>query len=321
MKREFLLLLILSLLYSPVLLEKNPPFRGLASSWNMVPSQSLAGLYYLFKGHTDDYENGLVQVSGPVVIMTNGDKFGAKVHPDGFSAEILDEDFEEEVRLAYSVFESTTRLGTKVGTAFVVGKNLVLTNRHVMNYTSKDRIWSCGHFSIKLNTRDERVACRKVRYCSLNYDYCVVEMEKLASGMSLGDEFRPLRLAQRVKADRDHSVLHIGNAGGMGIQASHGKGILIDGGEFVHFAPTLGGSSGAPIFNEKREVIGINSRGSDDLGDNSHNRGVLSETIGAELRKTHPFTFREIKSFRTGRPGKARITTPNSDESTSKLRK
>jgi hypothetical protein len=310
MRREFLFLIIFSMLFSPRLKEKNNPFRGLASSWNIIPSQSLAGLYYLFKGYSVDTENGIVRVSGPVVVMTDGEKFGAKLHPEGFTADIVDEDFEEETELAKSVFQSTTRLGSRIGTAFLVGKNLVLTNRHVMNYTSKDRKWECGMFSIKLNTRDERVGCRKVRYCSPKYDFCVVEMNRLISGSSLGEEFRALRLSLRAKTDRDQLVLHIGNAGGMGIQASRGYGVIIDGGEFVHFAPTLGGSSGAPIFNEKREVIGINSRGSDDLGDYSHNRGVLSETIGRELQKTHPYTFKEIKSFRTGRAGKARITTP-----------
>jgi V8-like Glu-specific endopeptidase len=96
----------------------------------------------------------------------------------------------------------------------------------------------------------------------------------------------------------------------MGIQSSHGIGVLVEGGEFIHFAPTLGGSSGAPIFNERREVIGINNRGSEDIGEYSHCRGILAETIHNELMKTHPFTFKEIKSFRTGRAGRAHILSP-----------
>ena len=96
MRREFLFLIIFSMLFSSGLLEKISPFRGLASSWNIIPSQSLAGLYYLFKGYSVDTENGLVRVSGPVVVMTDGEKFGAKVHPEGFTAEIVDEDFEED---------------------------------------------------------------------------------------------------------------------------------------------------------------------------------------------------------------------------------
>lgn len=310
MRREFLFLFLFTLFFSPSLIEKTNRFRGLASSWNIIPSQSLAGLYYLFKGFSLDSDHGLVRVTGPVVVMTNGEKFGAKVHPEGFSAEVLDEDFEDERQLAQSVFESTTRLGTKVGTAFLVGKNLVLTNRHVMNYSPKDRKWECGKFSIRTNLSDEKVECKKVRFCSSRFDYCVVEMKTLGAGKSLGELLRPLRLSLWARTDRDHHVLHIGNAGGMGIQASHGRGVMIDGGEFIHYAPTLGGSSGAPIFDDKKEVIGINSRGSEDLGDYSHNRGVLASAIASELKKTHPYTFKEIKSFRTGSPGKARIRTP-----------
>ncbi len=310
MRREFLAVFLFTLLFSSAIQERSTRFRGLASSWSMIPSQSLAGLYYLFKGYKIDLEEGMVKVSGPVVVLTDGEKFGAKVHPEGYITEVLDEDFEEEERLAQSVFESTTRLGTKVGTAFLVGKNLVLTNRHVMNYTPRDRKWECGQFTIKLNLRDERVACSKVRYCSLKHDFCVVEMKKMSNGLSLGEEIRPLRLALHVKSERDQHILHIGNAGGMGIQASHGIGVMVENGEFVHFAPTLGGSSGAPIFNERREVIGLNSRGSEDLGDYSHNRGVLSETIFKELRLTHPYTFKEIRSFRTKTQRQASIHTP-----------
>ena len=77
---------------------------------------------------------------------------------------------------------------------------------------------------------------------------------------------------------------------------------MISRGEFYHYAPTLGGSSGAPIFNDKGEVIGVNwgHTGANYLGDSSFNRGVLSKTIFEELlRKGYFKTIKDIKSFRT----------------------
>jgi len=129
----------------------------------------------------------------------------------------------------------------------------------------------------------------------------VVEMQKTREGESLGSLYRPLRLSRNIKEDHDAHILHIGNAGGFGIQASHGRGIKLKGGEIFHFAPTIGGSSGAPLFNEKKEVIGINwgYTGRDEIDENSFNRAVSVTTIYHELRRTHLYTLREVKSFRS----------------------
>lgn len=276
-------------------------FRGLASAWNVIPSRSLSGLHYVFKGFEHNDQEGVVQVTGPVIEITQGEYGGSKVYPEGFSLEMDQEDFEEEQLLGQSIFQARSATGTTVGTAFLVGRDLVLTNRHIMGILPEEKKWSCGEFSILLNHKDERVECEKVRFCSSRYDFCVVQMKKMFNGHFLGTEVRALRLAKRIQPGQRVPLLHIGNAGGLGLQASRGQGLKISGGEFHHYVPTLGGSSGAPLFDEKGQVIGINwgHTGKDYVDDAAFNRGVLSSTIFDELKHTHPYTLNEIKSFRT----------------------
>lgn len=276
-------------------------FRGLASAWNVIPSRSLSGLHYVFKGFTYNDEEGSVHVTGPVIEITQGEVAGTKVYPEGFSLEMDQEDFEEEQLLGQSIFQARSATGTTVGTAFLVGRDLVLTNRHIMGVSRKDKKWQCGEFSILLNHKEERVECEKVRYCSSRYDFCVVQMKKMSNNMYLGSEVRPLRLARNVQASNRVALLHIGNAAGLGLQASRGQGLKISGGEFYHYVPTLGGSSGAPLIDEKGQVIGINwaHTGKDIVDDAAFNRGVLSSTIFNELKRTHPYTLNDIKSFKS----------------------
>lgn len=302
MKEKVLLLILLLLISFPEVIEESGgAYRGLASSWTIIPSRSLAGLHYIFKGFTIKEEDSLVKVTGPVVEIVNGETLGARVFREGYSSEVDDEDFEEEQKLGNSVFEATTGSGNNVGTAFLVGQNMVLTNRHVLAVKSDSKIWACGKFTIKLNHKQEIVDCQKVRFCGRHFDYCVVEMALMKNGQSIGSEVKPLRLTKKVFSDPDARLLHIGNAGGLGIQASSGRGIKLENGEFYHFAPTLGGSSGAPIFNDRGEVIGINwaHTGGNYIEEGAFNRGVLSVTIFDDLRISQPQTLLEIKSFRS----------------------
>lgn len=294
-------LLVLLFLFPEITEEKRDAFRGLASSWTMIPSRSLAGLHYLFQGYEIRPETGLVSVTGPVIEIINGETLGSKVFRQGYISEIDLEDFEEEQSLGQSIFEAKTGAGTNVGTAFLVGNDLVMTNRHIMGIRPTDKVRPCGKFSIKLNHKEESVSCRRVEFCSRRFDYCVVKMNSMLNGLTLGDEIKPLRLERKVRPDKDLRLLHIGNAAGLGIQASSGRGISIQSGEFFHYVPTLGGSSGAPIFNDKNAVIGINwgHTGVSYFDEAAFNRGILMQTIFDEMKVHAPRTLNQIKSFRS----------------------
>ena len=275
--------------------------RGLASAWSVIPSRSLSGLHYVFKDYQYNDELGSVRVTGPVIEITRGEKAGSKIFSEGYSLEMDQEDFEQEQYYAQSIFQARSGSGRTVGTAFLVGQDLVLTNRHLMGILAQEKKWNCGAFSLLLNHKEERIDCHKVRYCSPRFDFCVVQMKKMKNGQAISSEVRPLRMARWIHAGDDVALLHIGNAAGLGLQASRGNGLRVSGGEFHHFVPTLSGSSGAPLINEKGQVVGINwgHTGKDFVDDQSFNRGVLSSTIFNELKRTHPYTLREIKSFKS----------------------
>lgn len=298
--RLFFVLFFVIFVFPVQIQERGESYRGLASAWTIIPSRSLAGLHYIFKDFSINEEHDLVKVTGPVVEITNGETLAAKVFRGGFTTEIDLEDFEEEQNLGNSVFEARTGSGTNVGTAFLVGQNVVLTNRHVMVFKQGSPTWPCGKFSIKLNHRPESVECKKVLFCSQQFDYCVVEMDPMSDGKELAEEIKPLRLTKKVKTDKDLPLLHIGNAAGFGLQASRGRGISIKNGEFFHYTPTLGGSSGAPIFNDKGKVIGINwgHTGGNYIDDTAFNRGVLMKTIFDELKLKNKPTLMRIKSMK-----------------------
>ena len=126
-------------------------------------------------------------------------------------------------------------------------------------------------------------------------------MKNMQNGDPLSSEIKPLRLSKFARSHKDLRLLHIGNAAGLGIQASIGRGMTIHNGEFFHYVPTLGGSSGAPIFNDRGYVIGVNwgHTGGNFIDDDAFNRGVLVTTIYQELRQQRPELVREIKSFRS----------------------
>ena len=161
---------------------------------------------------------------------------------------------EFEKRLAAPVFVATTGTGTNHGTAFLIGKNLVLTNNHVVASTNE-----CLKFSVDLTHKKEKVTCQKVEYCGPGYDFCVVRMNKMANGLEIGDEVNPLRMTMEPPAP-DAMLFSVGSPVISELQAASAVGseMFQEPAEWLlHCIHIFGGSSGAPIFNTNGEVVGL----------------------------------------------------------------
>jgi S1-C subfamily serine protease len=200
--------------------------------------------------------------------------------------------FKLEKSLAKSVFIATTGTGTARGTAFLIGKDFVLTNKHVL---ANDK--ECRKFGIDLNHVHEFVPCQRVLHCSSVNDFCLVQLDVMNNGKSVGEEIAPLKFATSQPQEQEFSLL-IGNPYDAGIHAASYKRILDAGNDWGHFNRAFSGNSGSPLLNQRGEVIGIHyGRGQNAAafgGPNDRDVGlaVKSSVMISEMRTFFPEEFK-----------------------------
>ena len=268
------------------------------------PSKIKQKPFYLYKNYTLDEITNTVDVDG-----FKYERSGNRVYitPGGNKSKLTVDQFLFYRRLGSSSFKATTGSGTASGSAFLVADDYVLTNKHVASTDNSKK--SCGKFSVDLSVKPKQtISCKKVWYCD-SHDFCLIEMNKTEEGQSLGHFTRPLSLTSKLAA-RDSTIFLIGNSYDLGVQGSEGKNfkyinkIKEYGADFAkkHFndsiyeidfhAPSLGGSSGSPIFDNRGRVVGINyahsSISGSSLGNDVTNHAVPSYYILERLKKVLP---------------------------------
>lgn len=261
----------------------------------IIPSKAVDNLFYLYKNYS--VENEKVNVVGQDFKRTaprtlTHDETGKK-------ATISFDSFSFYRYLGASVFRAQTGSGTASGTASLIGKNLVLTNKHVLSTDNEKK--SCGKFTVFLDDNEKHgVSCKKVWYCDTQ-DFCLAEMNQ-HNGKDLSDIVRPLSLRSKEETKAKKLII-VGNAFGLGIQGSSGKDYQyvkkgtvamryrFDENVLVHHTPTLSGSSGSPVFNENGAVVGLNYANVSEKGyvdEDAFNMAVPSPYILSQLKKSLP---------------------------------
>nr|WP_263313090.1 serine protease [Mammaliicoccus sp. Marseille-Q6498] len=166
--------------------------------------------------------------------------------------------------------------GSSIASGVVIGKNTVLTNKHVVDATNGKA--SVLKFSPAANGQGNYPAgtftATDFTTSPSGEDLAVVHVGKNSKGQSIGDAVQPATLANTSTLKKGDNITVTGYPGDKPLATlweSKGNILSVSGSDITYDLSTYGGNSGSPIFNENKQVIGLHYGGVQD----SHNSGVL----------------------------------------------
>ncbi|MCY1621311.1 trypsin-like peptidase domain-containing protein [Staphylococcus pettenkoferi] len=148
-----------------------------------------------------------------------------------------------------------------IASGVVVGKNTMLTNKHVVKNDSVTAMPAANgqnNFP-KVQFKSNNI----VRYPG-DQDLAVVHFDKNDKGQSIGDVVRPANMADAQQSKVGERMTITGYPGDKPLSTmweSIGKITKNDGSHLEYDASTVGGNSGSGVFNKKRQLIGIHYGG------------------------------------------------------------
>jgi hypothetical protein len=214
---------------------------------------------------------------------------------------------------------------------------LLLTNWHCggRSMARPEEMWrddadarTCDSLLINMAWDDASPAregrCVKVEHPNKSLDYALLRVAAVVGGLQGLSTGRPVTFAPK-RPDHGEAlrIIHhpdclgkrVSFHGGTGrCQVSQTERAAWDGApkhpksEFAHVCDTEDGSSGAPVFNERGELVGLHHLGHESIpGDpqktcDKQNKAIHIDAVMADVKKSKPALYREIRSATLGLP-------------------
>ncbi|WP_457824260.1 serine protease SplB, partial [Staphylococcus aureus] len=164
-------------------------------------------------------------------------------------------------------------------TGFVIGKNTILTNKHVSkNYKVGDRITAHPN-SDKSNGGIYSI--KKIINYPGKEDVSVIQVEERAiergpKGFNFNDNVTPFKYAAGAKAGERIKVIGYPHPykNKYVLYESTGPVMSVEGSSIVYSAHTESGNSGSPVLNSNNELVGIHFASDVKNDDNRNAYGV-----------------------------------------------
>ena len=148
-----------------------------------------------------------------------------------------------------------------IASGVVVGKNTMLTNKHVVK---NDSLTAMPAANGQNNFPKGQFKSNNIVRYPGDQDLAVVHFDKNDKGQSIGDVVRPANMADAQQSKVGERMTITGYPGDKPLSTmweSIGKITKNDGSHLEYDASTVGGNSGSGVFNKKRQLIGIHYGG------------------------------------------------------------
>jgi len=148
--------------------------------------------------------------------------------------------------------------GDKIGTAFLVAPDLVLTNAHVV---ADIPVFEQGKVRFHVGKPTEQVYyfAKQVAQSSIDQlDFALVQLQSPVAGV------QPVTLStEGAWIDQPANILQYPGIAGGGMQVAlrHNAIVHVDSTRIYYVTDTEGGSSGSPVFNDEWRVIALHRAG------------------------------------------------------------
>ncbi|HYF63202.1 MAG TPA: serine protease [Herpetosiphonaceae bacterium] len=173
--------------------------------------------------------------------------------------------------------------GRKIGTAFLVARDLVLTNAHVVN--DIPTLTEGGvRFNVGLQVEPEwRYFTKQIAYSPQNeLDFALLRLDRPASGTPL-----PLS-AEGAYRDQPANILQYPRGASLQVALRSNEVVHVDPLRLYYVSDTEEGSSGSPVFDDDWRVIALHRAGVEDAAHRrlKHaNQGVPIMAIAPYIRQ------------------------------------